>query len=155
MANFNNRRTKYPAWVQYVLLGLGILVAIKLYKIYHDASKTGAKIAADVKNSTQAAGIKDALNQSGVMDVRADEVIEIADNIYVAFYKTSFWGLGEDEEAAVEAFNSLQNVAEAKACARIYKVNYKKTLSVDIYNYCNGSHWKNVKQYLYNAIKGI
>jgi hypothetical protein len=157
--SFNKRNNlsyqDLPIWAKFIFAIVCILGLFKLYKAFRSGISLGKSIGNDIKNSAQAAGIKDALNQNGVTDVRASAVEDAANDIGAAFFKDSFWGFGEDEPKAVNAFNGLKNVGEAKACAHIYRASFNKSLYSNLETYCNGSNWRNLKSTYLIAIKNI
>ena len=114
-------------------------------------------IVGDMKTAEVVTGVKTGLQQAGISGVRADMVTKIAEDIYQAFYKSALWGMGEDEEAAIVAINSLLSVAEARACATVYKVTYKKSLYQDIQRFINSWDTRNneLKANLVEAMKGV
>lgn len=127
------------------------------YQIVKKGKLLGVKITNDIKNDVAINATKQALLANGITDLRANVVNEVAEKVYRAFYKTTLWGMGEDEEAAVAAINELQNAPEAKACANIYKANYGKTLYADFMKFVSpldGNH-KDIKQNILIATKNV
>ena len=124
-----------------------------MYRVYKTAGNTAGLVANSIKNDVTGSVINAALKNTGLSPIRSSAVSDIVENIYAAFYKDSFFGMGEDEQKAVENFNQLQNSAEAKAAAIIYKANFKKSLFTDMNKYCNGENFKNIKASLLNAVK--
>lgn len=141
--------------LKYALPLLGIYLAFKAFKMFLSGKQAANKIGADIGSSAQVQGINIALNQNGIHDVRGKAVLEAAEDIYNAFHKDSFWGMGEDEPKAINAFNSLTSLGEAKACAIIYKSNFKKSLYGDLLKYCNGSNYAALRTSYLNAIKKL
>lgn len=139
---------------QWILIPLGILVAWKAYKIYTGARDTGKKVVADIKESVQIQAVQAAVQNANISPIRSEAVIDIAETIYEAIWKY-MWGSMEDEVAAMAAFNSLTSAVEARACASIYKANFKKSLYSDITKYCHYSDFDGMKTSYLNATKGI
>lgn len=144
-----------PLWQIITLSVLGLYIAYKVWDLVKSVTSTGKSIVSDITHSTQVQGVKDAINQSGINDIRVQSVQDAAEDIYSAFYKDSFLGYGEDEPKAIEALNSLQSLGECKAAARIYKVNFKKSLHDDFVKYCHGKNFSAIKTSYLTAIKGI
>lgn len=138
---------------QLLIIPLGLIIVWKLYRVYKTAGNTAGLVANSIKNDVTGSVINAALKNTGLSPIRSSAVSDIVENIYAAFYKDSFFGMGEDEQKAVENFNQLQNSAEAKAAAIIYKANFKKSLFTDMNKYCNGENFKNIKASLLNAVK--
>lgn len=134
---------------------IGLITLGVAYKFYKGASDAAGGVADALKDQAQQSAINSAVRQSGVTDVRANAVQTAATDIYDALHKDSLWGWGEDEKKAVEAFNSLLSINEAKACAGLYKTLFKKGLYSDLEKYCNGSNWRSLKSNLLAAIKGL
>lgn len=150
---FNSK--KMPLWQIITLSFLGLIIVYKVWDLVKNVTSTGKSIVSDIEHSSQVQGVKDAINQSGINDIRAQDVQDVAESIYSAFYKDSFFGFGEDEPKAIEALNSLQSLGECKAVARIYKVNFKKSLHDDFIKYCHGKNFTSIKTSYLTAIKGI
>ena len=129
-----------------------ILLVIPAYFLYKKVKKIGNDTANAIKNSAMAASIKDAMNQANISDVRAGLIVDIANNIYDAFYKDSLFGLGEDEVKAMENFKMLNSVDEAIACAVVYRASFSKSLYQNIMQYCHFTDFDDVKQGFLNAI---
>lgn len=138
---------------QILLIPLGLIVVWKLYRVYKSAGTTAGLVATSIKNDVTGSVINAAIKNTGLSPIRSTAITDIVDNIYAAFYKDSYFGMGEDEDKAVENFNQLQTSAEAKAAGIIYKANFKKSLFTDMNKYCNGDHFKNIKASLLNAVK--
>lgn len=149
------KNNQLPAFLKPILIVFTFIAAYFGWKTLRNVSKTASNIGTDIKSSAQASGVNTALNQSGVpaASVRGAAIVEIAENIYAALFKSTLYGWGEDEPAVIENMNSLLNIAEAKACARIYSTNYKKNLYNDINKYLSVSERQQIKTYLLTATK--
>jgi hypothetical protein len=123
------------------------------WRLITGAKNTANNVAAAIKGDANAAAIQDALNSHGINNVRTQAVQAVVDEIYNAFYKDSFFGWGEDEEKAVDQFNSLQNVNEAKAAAAIYRSAFKKSMYQDFIRFTFGVQRTRLKETLFQAIK--
>lgn len=146
-------KNAFPEWVKFIYPLVLLFVGWKLWQLYKAGKDTGNAIVADIKGSSQVIGVKDAINQNGIVDVRVQAVEDAAEDIYNAFYKDSLWGFGEDEEKAIQAFNSLKSISEAKATASIYKANYKKVLYTDLKRLLGFTDFPKLKTSFVNAIK--
>lgn len=137
------------------LIFLSIVIILRSFQVIRNAKILGTNVAGVLKNDLVTATINAAINQNGIDSIRSATVISSAELIYTAFYKTSLWGFGEDEETAISVFNSLQNNGEAKASAIIYKANFSKSLYADFVKYCHGSNWRSLNTSYLNAIKSL
>ena len=150
--NYNNNKQaqQLPMIAQ---IGIGIillLVAFKGYRMFKAANLTGKAVVNDITKSTQINEVKQALNQSGITDVRSAKVEEASDDIYAALFTDSWYG--EDEQKVIDTLNSLQSIGECKAVARIYKTNTKKVLISDVKKYLSTSDLSKIKQSYLKAI---
>lgn len=137
------------------LIGV-LLAAIVAYRMYSGLKKGGQamkNLAQDIAQDAQIKQLDNAFSQNNVPAVDSARIINTAEKIYQALHKDSLFGWGEDEEKAVNAFNSLTSVGEAKACASIYQTNYEKNLFEDLKKYVHGTDWNRLKSFLLNAIK--
>ena len=143
--------TKQPTIVKILLVAVPVLI---LWKIFRGGWKLGGDIKNAIKNDQQAAAINKVALDTGLGAERAQSIIDIAKDIHVAFHGT-LWGLGEDEEKAVNALNRCQSAAEAKAVAVVYRTNYQKSLYGDFKQYSGTFIDPWPRQNLMDAIKSI
>lgn len=147
------KKNNYQKYLPLILAPLAVILGLKLWKLYNSAGKTAANVITSIKNDVTGSVINAALQNNNLSPIRSSAITDIVENIYAAFYKDNFWGMGEDEEKAIENFNQLLNTSEARAAAVIYKANFKKNLNSDMVKYCHGEHFKAIKQSLLNATK--
>lgn len=149
-------KKKNSGWEKYkwyFIIPIGIYLVWKVWMMIKAAQNLGKDINHAIKNDATGTAVKNALAQNGIDPGRASSIVEICDNIYSAFWKDSFWGWGEDEQKAIDNFNALYSTGEARAAKEIYRANFQKNLYQDMYKYCNGDHYKQIKQSLLNATK--
>lgn len=153
--SYNKRNTTLfqNKTIQILTIPFALLIVWKLYNVYKSASKTAGDLADKIKNNVTGSAINAALKNNNLSPIRTTAITDIVENIYAAFYKDNFFGMGEDEEKAIENFNELQNISEVKAAVIIYKANFKKSLHADLLKYCNGEHFRALKTSLLNAAK--
>lgn len=147
------KNNPYKLYINGALLLIGGIVAYRLVKGLNISKQAITGLITDIKTDAQAKQLTDALSTNGINAVDGKKVVQIAEEIYSALHKDSLFGWGEDEEKAVNAFNKLQSVGEAKAAAGIYLTNYSKNLFEDLKKYIHGNDWNRLKSFLLNAIK--
>ena len=144
---------KYKNVITGAALLLGAVLAYKLYKGMKAGKSAINSIIDDVTSSTTVNQLNDALLKNNIPSANAARIMRVSEDIYRALHKDSAFGWFEDEEKAVEAFNSLVSIQEARAVSSLYSSSFQKSLYNDLKNYIHGSTWNQLKPVLISAIK--
>lgn len=144
-----------PSWVKWAVAGVILIVVWKAYTLIKGTANLFGNVTDTLKNDAQGAAVNNAFKQYGLDSVAGNRLVQAAESIYSAFFKDSWFGLGEDETKAIDALNTCVSVQEAKALASIFRTNYNKGLYDCFNKYVHWPHTKDIKSFILDATKGV
>lgn len=128
---------------------------ILFYFLLKKSNQIAGKIVSNLNNSASTSAINATFNQTNISPERTSVILEIADKIYKALHKNSFFGLFEDEEEAIHQFNRILNLSESIAVATVYNESFGRSLYNDLKRYLSTSDFNKLDLTKVNAIKNI